>query len=98
LVLACATNGAAFLAYIKPMPCPVPRVGDLDICDNLASHKVTGVREAIEACGTSLRYQPPYRPQPQSDRTGVQQAQASAANSRSTHRRCPLARHRAIDQ
>ena len=32
------------------------------ICDNLPSHKVRGVREAIEACGASLLYLPAYSP------------------------------------
>jgi transposase len=30
--------------------------------DNLSSHKVAGIREAIEACGASLLYLPPYSP------------------------------------
>ena len=30
--------------------------------DNLSSHKVAGVREAIEAVGAELRYLPPYSP------------------------------------
>jgi transposase len=30
--------------------------------DNLASHKVAGVREAIEAKGARLLYLPPYSP------------------------------------
>jgi transposase len=30
--------------------------------DNLSSHKVTGVRAAIEAAGAELRYLPPYSP------------------------------------
>src|SRR5664279_4987964 len=36
--------------------------GDTVIIDNLASHKVTGVREAIEAVGAKLLYLPPYSP------------------------------------
>jgi transposase len=32
------------------------------IVDNLASHKVAGVREAIEARGARLLYLPPYSP------------------------------------
>ena len=32
------------------------------VMDNLASHKVAGVREAIEAAGASVRYLPPYSP------------------------------------
>jgi transposase len=30
--------------------------------DNLSSHKVEGVREAIEAVGARLLYLPPYSP------------------------------------
>ena len=30
--------------------------------DNVSSHKVAGVREAIEAAGAELRYLPPYSP------------------------------------
>jgi transposase len=62
LVLDGAINGAAFLAYVEQMLCPTLRPGDIVICDNLASHKVGGVREAIEAHGASLLYLPPYSP------------------------------------
>lgn len=62
LVLDGAINGAAFLAYIEQMLCPTLRPGDIVICDNLGSHKVAGVREAIEARGASLLYLPPYSP------------------------------------
>ena len=30
--------------------------------DNLAAHKVDGVRQVIEACGATLLYLPPYSP------------------------------------
>ena len=36
--------------------------GDIVIMDNLGSHKVEGVREAIEAQGAQLLYLPPYSP------------------------------------
>lgn len=62
LVLDGAINGAAFLAYVEQMLCPTLRIGDIVICDNLASHKVAGVREAIEARGASLLYLPAYSP------------------------------------
>jgi transposase len=62
LVLDGAINGVAFLAYVEQMLCPTLHPGDIVICDNLASHKVGGVREAIEACGASLLYLPPYSP------------------------------------
>ena len=41
---------------------PTLQKGDLVIMDNLATHKVRGVREAIEAAGARLLYLPPYSP------------------------------------
>src|SRR3712207_4264046 len=38
------------------------RPGDVVVLDNLGSHKVAGVREAVEAAGATLRYLPPYSP------------------------------------
>src|SRR5450756_176651 len=35
---------------------------DTVIMDNLAAHKVVGVRQAIEAVGACLRYRPQYSP------------------------------------
>ena len=55
-------DGPTFLAYIQHFLCPTLRPGDLVIADNLSSHKVAGVREAIEAVGAELRYLPPYSP------------------------------------
>ncbi len=55
-------NGEAFLAYIEQVLCPELTPGDMVICDNLSVHKVKGVREAIERCGATLRYLPPYSP------------------------------------
>ena len=36
--------------------------GDIVVMDNLSSHKVAGVREAIKAVGAYLLYLPPYSP------------------------------------
>ena len=41
---------------------PVLSKGDVVVLDNLAAHKVAGVREAIQATGASLLYLPPYSP------------------------------------
>ena len=41
---------------------PVLKVGDIVVMDNLSSHKVAGIRQAIEAVGAELRYLPPYSP------------------------------------
>lgn len=57
-----AINGALFLAWIQQHLAPALRPGDIVVMDNLSSHKVAGVREAIEAVGAELRYLPPYSP------------------------------------
>ena len=62
LVLDCAVNGAVFLAYVEQMLAPTLGPGDLVVLDNLSSHKVAGVREAVETRGASLLYLPPYSP------------------------------------
>ena len=55
-------NGEAFLAYVNQVLVPTLRPGDTVIMDNLSSHKVIGVRLAIEKAGASLLYLPPYSP------------------------------------
>jgi transposase len=55
-------NGEMFLAWVEQGLAPVLRAGELVILDNLATHKIRGVREAIEARGAGLLYLPPYSP------------------------------------
>ena len=55
-------DGETFCAYVEQILAPTLRPGDLVIMDNLASHKVRGVREAITATGAELVYLPPYSP------------------------------------
>jgi transposase len=55
-------TGDAFLVYVEKVLVPTLSPGDTVIIDNLASHKVAGVREAIEAVGAKLLYLPPYSP------------------------------------
>jgi transposase len=62
LVLDGAMDGEAFLAYVQQFLAPALRPGDIVVIDNLSSHKVAGVREAIEVAGASLLYLPPYSP------------------------------------
>ena len=57
-----AINGALFKAWVQQQLVPVLKPGDIVVMDNLSSHKVSGVREAIEAAGAELRYLPPYSP------------------------------------
>lgn len=62
LVVDGAMNGEVFLAYVEQTLAPTLSPGDIVVADNLGSHKVAGVREAIEARGASLVYLPPYSP------------------------------------
>jgi transposase len=55
-------NGRLFLAWVEQHLVPTLSAGDIVVMDNLSSHKVTGVREAIEKAGAELRYLPPYSP------------------------------------
>jgi transposase len=55
-------DGASFQAYVAQLLVPVLRPGDIVVMDNLASHKVAGIRDAIEATGAEVRYLPPYSP------------------------------------
>jgi transposase len=55
-------DGASFLTYGEHFLAPALRQGDIVVMDNLASHKVAGVREAIERAGATLRYLPAYSP------------------------------------
>ncbi len=62
LVLDGPMDGQAFLTYVRQCLCPTLNPGDIAIADNLPSHKVAGVRQAIEAAGASLRLLPAYSP------------------------------------
>ena len=62
LVIDGAINGETFRAWVEQFLTPTLAPGDVVVLDNLSSHKVAGVREAIEAAGASLVYLPPYSP------------------------------------
>ena len=55
-------DGEVFRAWCEQMLAPALRPGDIVIMDNLAAHKVDGIRQAIEARGATLLYLPPYSP------------------------------------
>jgi len=57
-----AMDGELFLAWVRQGLGPTLQPNDLVIMDNLATHKVAGVREAIAAVGARLLYLPPYSP------------------------------------
>ena len=55
-------NGAMFMAYVQKVLAPTLQEKDIVICDNLSTHKVSGVKQAIESHGASIRYLPAYSP------------------------------------
>jgi len=55
-------NGDAFRVYVQQVLGPTLSPGDIVVMDNLASHKVAGIRQAIEERGAVLLYLPPYSP------------------------------------
>ena len=55
-------DGPSFVAYIEQVLAPTLQPGDCVVMDNLACHKVRGVRRAIAAVGAHLLYLPPYSP------------------------------------
>ncbi len=57
-----ATDAEVFKTYISKILCPTLCKDDIVIMDNLTSHKVAGIREAIEERGAKLIYLPPYSP------------------------------------
>lgn len=62
MVLDGPMNGEAFKAYVDQVLVPELASGDIVVMDNLPAHKITGIREAIEAAGATLLYLPPYSP------------------------------------
>jgi transposase len=62
LVIDGAMNGELFRAYVRQHLTKDLRPGDLVVMDNLPSHKVAGVAEAIRAAGAEVVYLPPYSP------------------------------------
>lgn len=62
LVIDGAINGELFKGWVRQHLVPTLRLGDIVVMDNLNSHKVAGVRDAIEAVGAEVLYLPPYSP------------------------------------
>ena len=62
LVLDGPMTGEIFRAYVQQFLAPALDPGDVVVMDNLAAHKVAGVREAIEAAGASVMPLPAYSP------------------------------------
>lgn len=55
-------TGARFRSYVEETLVPTLKHGDTVVLDNLPAHKVSGIREPIEAAGARLLYLPAYSP------------------------------------
>ncbi len=55
-------DGDAIRAYVERVLAPELKPGDIVVLDNLPAHRVSGIRERIEAAGARLLYLPPYSP------------------------------------
>ena len=62
LVLDGTIDGETFQAWAEQFLAPTLNPLDIVVADNLASHKVVGVRQAIEARGASMIFLPSYSP------------------------------------
>ena len=62
LVIDGSMTGELFLAYVEQCLAPTLKRKEIVVMDNLAAHKIPGVRQAIEAAGATLRYLPQYSP------------------------------------
>jgi len=61
-VIDSAMDGAAFIAYIEQVLAPTLDKGDIVFMDNLRTHKVDGVVQALKAVGAKVRFLPAYSP------------------------------------
>ena len=57
-----STDAQVFFTYVQTILVPTLQAGQVVFMDNLSSHQVHGVKEAIESVGARLDYLPPYSP------------------------------------
>ena len=62
MVIDGAINGELFVAYVQQILLPTLQEGDIVVFDNLSSHHVAGVKQAIESVGAKVLPLPPYSP------------------------------------
>ena len=57
-----AMDGPAFLAFVEDVLAPTLGRGDIVFMDNVRTHKIDGVADALKAVGAKVRYLPAYSP------------------------------------
>jgi hypothetical protein len=81
-------DGEMFLAWVEQFLCPTLKSGDIVILDNLSSHKVDGIKEAVALAGATVLYLPPYSPDLNPIEKPLFKTQVTAPQSRhAMHRR-----------
>ena len=75
LVLDGPMTGLAFRAYVEQCLAPARAPGDVVVLDNLAAHKIAGIRQALAAAGGAILDLPPYAP----DLNPIEQLREAAA-------------------
>jgi transposase len=73
------------LAYVEQILAPTLRKGQTVYMDNVSTHQVDGVKQAIEACGARAVFLPAYSP----DLNPIEQFFASLKSSLRKWRRRP---------
>lgn len=58
-----AINGRVFMRFVRTRLVPSLCFGDVVVMDNLSTHKMKAVREAIEEAGATLVFLPTYSPE-----------------------------------
>jgi transposase len=62
MTIEASTDADVFKAFLEHVLCPQLKPGDVVVLDNLAAHKVDGVRQLLNQVGADLLYLPPYSP------------------------------------
>jgi transposase len=57
-----ALNYERFALYVSRFLAPTLRSGDVLVLDNLAVHKISGLRQWLADCGVQVLFLPPYSP------------------------------------
>ena len=93
-----AMDGPTFIAYIEQVLAPTLKRGDTVFMDNLRTHKIDGVRQAIEAVGASVRYLPAYSPDLNPIELAFSKTQNRRPQGRGPHRQGTLEADRQAHQ
>lgn len=57
-----AVDGEVYVAFVQQMLVPRLRAGEIVFMDNVPTHKMGAVEEAIRAVGARVEFLPPYSP------------------------------------